>query len=232
MSSSIRQALLQDIFGLLCSSEAIKCSTKPHALVLFRKKVCACLETLPLGFTETMLCMWTEYLLWLAVPCKKIPWDNKPQVLSQGGKGAKKQITILLIPGRDYQNYTCAGPICSLLLYNPIYLWCFWCPPPGRRKTCLWKAAKHAKKRGRVRVQSTGDGHFSGVLCTAHTEGCWGNWPHSCRILRASSLYNTHLMSKCMISHRLGHPPHALSCLVQWSETHLKAFAPELLAQM
>lgn len=58
-------------------------------------------------------------------------------------------------PGRDYQNYTCAGPICSLLLYNPIYLWCFWCPPPDRQKTCLWKAAKHAKKRGSVRVQST-----------------------------------------------------------------------------
>lgn len=101
------------------------------------------------------------YVNWIftatgSVPCKKIPWDNNAQVLSQGGKGAKKQITILLIPGRDYQNYTCAGPICSLLLYNPIYLWCFWCPLPGRQKTCLWKAAKHAKKRGTVRVQPAG----------------------------------------------------------------------------
>lgn len=47
MSGSIRQALLQDIFGLLCSSEAIKYSTKPHVLVLYRKEVYACLETLP-----------------------------------------------------------------------------------------------------------------------------------------------------------------------------------------
>lgn len=181
-----------------------------------------------------MVCMWTEYLPWLAVPCKKIPRDKKPQVLSQGGKGAKKQITILLIPGQDYQNYTCAGPICSLLLYNPIYLWCFWCPPPGTQKTCLWKAAKQAK-RGSVRVQSTG------FLCrwwafiqgsrTAHAnQSCRGNWPDSYRLLRLSSLYKTHLMRKCMISHRLGHPPHALSCLVQWSETHITAFVSSSVA--
>lgn len=76
-----------------------------------------------------------------------------------------------------------------------------------------------------------GDGHFSGLLCTAHTnQSWWGNWPHSYRLLRVSSLYNTHLMSKCMISHHLGHPPHALSCLVQWSETPLKAFAPTLVS--
>lgn len=118
-----------------------------------------------------MLCMWTESLQRLVVPCKKIPWDNNAQVLSQGGKGAKKQITILLIPGRDYQNYTCAGPICSLLLYNPIYLWCFWCPPPGRQKTCLWKAAKYAKKRRTVKIQPADDGHFS--LGTLHSP----RWP-------------------------------------------------------
>lgn len=120
-----------------------------------KRSVCLLRNTAFGIYRDRMLCMWTEYLLRLAVPCKKIPWDNNAQVLSQGGKGAKKQITVLLIPGRDYQNYTCAGPICSLLLYNPIYLWCFWCPPPDRQKTCLWKAAKHAKKRGSVRVQST-----------------------------------------------------------------------------
>jgi len=57
VSSSIRQALLQDIFGLLCSSEAIKYSTKPHVLVLLCKEVYACLETLPLGFRDRMLRM-------------------------------------------------------------------------------------------------------------------------------------------------------------------------------
>lgn len=39
------------------------------------------------------------------------------------------------------------------------------------------------------------------------------------------SLYNMYLMSKCMTSHHLGHPPGVLGCVVQWSETSQKPVA-------
>lgn len=116
-----------------CNS-AIKWSKKVCILVLILKEMYADNEYTNKDLEMYMICLGNMLFGTVAGISARI----RQCIFNQWNKGAMKQITVPLIPGRDYQNYTCAGPICSWLPHNLIGWLCFLCHPLGRQKTSLW----------------------------------------------------------------------------------------------